>query len=159
MSDVHSGRSIRSFQDVTVRVFTTACLPRHLHVTVTIACPLNSNARSRDCRGPCARLPPALKGEERMSDERGEASSQQPTDSAHDITQYRLDRRDIVGIAPLLTHIILATVSIPLAGRPTAPTRPHLSTAYVLLPRPRHAHHPHPSLHRQPSDDFDEVED
>jgi hypothetical protein len=71
---------------------------------------------TREARAPRSRL--ALKGEEGMGDGRGEPSSQQPTtDSAHDITQYRLDRRDIVGIASLLNHIILATVSIPLAGR------------------------------------------
>ena len=71
---------------------------------------------TREVRAPRSRL--ALKGEEGMGDGRGEPSSQQPTtDSAHDITQYRLDRRDIVGIASLLNHIILATVSIPLAGR------------------------------------------
>ena len=77
---------------------------------------IRSSPVTREARAPRhSRL--ALKGEERMGDERGQPSSQQPTDSAHDITQYRLDRRDIVGIASLLTHIILATVSIPLAGR------------------------------------------
>lgn len=66
---------------------------------------------------PASRVSRWLKAKNGMGDERGEPSSQQPTDSAHDINQYRLDRRDIVGIASLLNHIIPATVSIPLAGR------------------------------------------
>jgi hypothetical protein len=52
--------------------------------------------------------------------ERGHAhhnTTNQPTDSAHDINQYRLERRDIVGIASLLTGFTFATGSIPLAGR------------------------------------------
>jgi hypothetical protein len=69
----------------------------------------------------------------RSLDERWHAHHNTTTthDSAHDITQYRLERRDIVGITSLLTESIPATVSIPLAGRTTAQTRPHLSTTSV----------------------------
>lgn len=66
-------------------------------------------------RAQASRAP--LKGEEAHGRRARRTSSQQPHDSAHDITQYRLDRRDIVGITPLLTQQTLATVSIPLAGR------------------------------------------
>jgi hypothetical protein len=50
---------------------------------------------------------------ERRRDERGDYHHNNPRLHTNDISQYRLDRRDIVGIA-LSLHIIL---SFPLAGR------------------------------------------
>jgi hypothetical protein len=80
-------------------------------------------------------------------------------DSAHDITQYRLERRDIVGITSLLTKSIPATVSIPLAGRPTAHTRSASFHDIRISPPARHAHQIHQTQHRHNTDCHDEVED
>lgn len=113
---------------------------------------------TREARAP-RRSRLALKGEERMGDERGQPSSQQPTDSAHDITQYRLERRDIVGIISLSLPNPYPRQSAsrwPDADCADAPTS---FDCIRTLPRPRLAHQTHPSHHRQTSYDFDEVED
>jgi hypothetical protein len=74
-----------------------------------------------------------------------------PSDSAHDITQYRLDRRDIVGIASLLNqHIISATVSIPLAGGRLRRRARILYVFATSAPRASASSEPSSAYHRRP---------
>lgn len=101
---------------------------------MTTACPLASvqPSRSRDSRDPCAPLPSRAERRRRH----GRRARRAIITTTH---RLRTRHHSVSPGTPrycrnhlsLLTESIHATVSIPLAGRPTAPTRPHLSTTSV----------------------------
>jgi hypothetical protein len=127
----------------------------HLHVTMGSFNSMAAPPRSGDQRGPCSEPPasPRLRAERQRYGQRQARRPiiTTPSDSAHDITQYRLDRRDIVGIASLLNqHIIPATVSIPLAGGRLRRRARILYVFATSAPRASASSEPSSAYHRRP---------